>query len=215
VSEEESLRWSIVEACRNMRGLGLNQGTAGNISLRWQDGLLITPSGMAYEEMQAEDIVFMTPDGRFAQGQLPSSEWRIHCDILSARPDVQAIIHAHPLYSTAFAICRETIPAVHYMIAAAGGPTIRCSDYATFGTQELSEMALLALQDRNCCLLANHGILATGASLAKAMWLAVELETLCHQYAIARQIGTPRVLSDAEIAVNIEKFRTYGLRERS
>ncbi|WP_041778484.1 class II aldolase/adducin family protein [Beijerinckia indica] len=215
-SEEEALRWSIVEACRNMRGLGLNQGTSGNISVRWGEGLLITPSGLPYDQMQAADIVFLKFDGTFVSDRpiVPSSEWRIHRDILLAKPSVNAVVHAHPVYSTAFAMCRREIPAVHYMIAAAGGPTIRCSDYATFGTQALSETALKALEDRTCCLLANHGIIATGPNLAKALWLAVELETLCQQYYVASQIGTPVILSDAEIALNIEKFKSYGLKPR-
>ncbi|MBV8850303.1 MAG: class II aldolase/adducin family protein, partial [Methylobacteriaceae bacterium] len=127
-----------------------------------------------------------------------------------ARADVGAIVHAHPIYATAFAICRKEIPAAHYMIAAAGGPTIRCGPYASYGTSELSDIAVAALEGRNACLLANHGMIATGADLARAMWLAVEVETLCKQYAAALQIGTPHILPDDEIARTIEKFKTYG-----
>jgi L-fuculose-phosphate aldolase len=209
--KECAARQSIVDACMSMHRLGINQGTAGNISLRWRGGLLMTPSGLPYEDMRADDIVFMTIDGGFEHHLKPSSEWRFHRDILQARTDVDAVVHAHPIYATAFAMCQREIPAVHYMIAAAGGPTIRCASYASFGTEELSQAALKALVDRNCCLLANHGMIATGATLAKAMWLAVELETLCHQYAVALQIGAPKFLSDAEIALNVEKFKTYGL----
>jgi L-fuculose-phosphate aldolase len=132
---------------------------------------------------------------------------------MHARSDVGAIVHAHPVYATAFAICRKEIPAVHYMIAAAGGPTIRCGEYASYGTAELSAIAIVALEGRNACLLANHGMIATGADLDCAMWLAVEVETLCRQYAAALQIGKPHVLSSDEIARTVEKFQTYGLQQ--
>lgn len=204
------VRTAIVEAARSLNGLGLNQGTAGNISLRFEDGLLITPSGLPYEGMSADDIVFLRLDGSYDHPLRPSSEWRFHRDILASRTDVNAVVHAHPVYCTAFAMCRQEIPAVHYMIAAAGGPIVRCAPYATFGTPELSAHALEALEGRACCLLANHGMIATGPDLAKALWLAVELETLCRQYAVALQIGTPVVLQDDEIARNVEKFRSYG-----
>ncbi|GEP11304.1 class II aldolase/adducin family protein [Methylobacterium gnaphalii] len=211
---EFAVRQSIVDAARSMNGLGINHGTSGNVSVRWGDGLLITPSGLPYEQMSADDVVFVEMDGSFDHPLVPSSEWRIHRDILERRPDVNAVVHAHPIHCTAFAMCRQDIPAVHYMIAAAGGPTIRCSGYATFGTPELSELALEALEGRACCLLANHGMIATGPGLSKALWLAVELETLCRQYAVALQIGTPHVLSDDEIARNVEKFRSYGPRPK-
>lgn len=211
---EFAVRQSIVDAARSLSGLGLNHGTSGNVSVRWENALLITPSGLPYEQMSADDIVHVAMDGSFDHPLVPSSEWRIHRDILEARADVNAVVHAHPIHCTAFAICGMEIPAVHYMIAAAGGPTVRCSGYATFGTPELSELALEALEDRTCCLLANHGMIATGPGLSKAMWLAVELETLCRQYAVALQVGRPRVLPDDEIARNVEKFRTYGPRQK-
>ena len=209
---ELAVREAIVDACRQMNALGLNQGTSGNISVRWGDGLLITPSGLAYARMRPEDIVPMQLDGSHEHHLAPSSEWRFHCDIMKARPDVGAIMHAHPIYATAFAICHKEIPAVHYMIAAAGGPTIRCGDYASYGTAELSQIAVAALEGRNACLLANHGMIATGADLDKAMWLALEVETLCRQYAAALQIGTPHVLPNDEIARTVKKFEQYGPR---
>ncbi|MCE4225863.1 class II aldolase [Methylobacterium sp. C25] len=212
---EAALRQAIVVAARSMNGLGINHGTSGNVSVRWGDGLLITPSGLPYEQMSADDVVCLAMDGSFDHPLVPSTEWRIHRDILEKRPDVNAVVHAHPIHCTAFAMCRQDIPAVHYMIAAAGGPTIRCSGYATFGTPELSELALEALEDRACCLLANHGMIATGPSLSKALWLAVELETLCRQYAVALQVGRPHVLSDEEIARNVEKFKAYGPRPKT
>jgi L-fuculose-phosphate aldolase len=212
-SDEAAIRQSIVDACRRMNVLGINQGTSGNISVRWRDGLLITPSGLPYERMTRADVVPMQFDGSYEHALKPSSEWRFHCDIMNARKDIGAIVHAHPIYATAFAICRKEIPAVHYIIAAAGGPTIRCGGYASYGTPELSEIAVAALEGRNACLLANHGMIASGADLDRAMWLAVEVETLCMQYAAALQIGKPHVLSDDEIARTVEKFRTYGLQQ--
>ncbi|CEJ13760.1 L-fuculose phosphate aldolase [bacterium YEK0313] len=211
---EFATRQAMVEACRAMNGLGINQGTSGNISVRWNDGLFVTPSGLPYGQMTPDDIVFLNMDGTYDHDLVPSSEWRFHRDILQARPETGAIVHAHPTYCTAFAMCGEDIPAVHYMIAAAGGPTIRCGKYETYGTAELSMAALDALKDRTCCLLANHGMIATGPDLGKAMWLAVELETLCRQYAVALQVGTPRVLPDDEIARTIEKFKNYGPRPK-
>lgn len=208
--DEFRVRQSVVAAARSMSDLGLNQGTAGNVSVRWEDGLLVTPSGMPYDRMGADDVVHLRMDGGFDHPLSPSSEWRFHRDILLHRPEINAVVHAHPIHSTAFAMCRMEIPAVHYMIAAAGGPTVRCAGYATFGTEELSRLALAALEDRTCCLLANHGVIATGPDLPKALWLAVELETLCRQYAVALQVGTPVALSDDEIARNIERFKDYG-----
>lgn len=208
---EKAVRRSIIDACLGMNAAGINQGTAGNISLRWQEGLLITPSGQPYETMQPEDIVFMEMDGSYDHRLKASSEWRFHRDILEARPDINAIVHAHPIHATAFAMCNMEIPAVHYMIAAAGGPTIRCAPYASYGTPELSVCALAALEGRTCALLANHGMIATGADLAQAMWLAVEVETLCRQYAVALQVGVPAILADDEIERTVARFKTYGL----
>lgn len=211
---ERALRADIVRTCLEMSRQGINQGTSGNISVRWKEGLLITPSGLAYETMAAEDIVFLDMDGTASGPHAPSSEWRFHRDILRERADLNAIVHAHPAYCTAQAMLNEDVPAVHYMIAAAGGPSLRCAPYATFGTDELSENALAALQGRTACLLANHGLIACGPTLPKALWLAGECEALCRQYAIARQIGTPVVLPDAEIARVIEKFKDYGPRRK-
>lgn len=212
---EFAVRQAMVEACRSMNALGINQGTSGNISVRWRDGLLVTPSGLPYGEMDADDIVHLRIDGTHDHDLEPSSEWRFHRDIIRERPDVGAVVHAHPVYCTAFAMCRTDIPAAHYMISAAGGPTVRCAEYATFGTEELSRRALEALEDRTCCLLANHGMIATGPSLDRAMWLAVELETLCRQYAVALQVGTPVILPDEEVARTTDRFRSYGPRPKA
>lgn len=212
VGSAHATRQAIVEAMRDTLRLGLSQGTSGNVSVRWEDGLLITPSGIPAGRLSANDVVFMRADGGYDHPLKPSSEWRFHRDILAAKPEVGAVVHAHPPYSTAFAICNREIPAVHYMIAMAGGPTIRCAPYAPYGTEELSELAVEALQDRSACLLANHGLIATGRDLEAALWLAVEVEALCRQYALALQIGTPVLLSDDEIGRTVERFKSYGLR---
>ncbi len=209
--DERTARASVVDAARDLDAQGLNRGTSGNVSMRFRDGLLITPSGMPTAAMSPDDIVPMGFDGGHPPGLKPSSEWRFHRDILAARPEIGAIVHAHPIHCTAFAICGREIPAVHYMIAAFGGPTVRCAPYAPYGTETLSRLALAALQDRACCLLANHGMIAAGATLAKASWLAIELETLCQQYAVALQVGAPLVLPDDEIGRIVERFRGYGL----
>lgn len=210
-TDERNARDSIVAAARELDAQGLNRGTSGNVSVRFRDGLLITPSGVPTARMRPEDVVAMERDGSHPPDQKPSSEWRFHRDILAARPEVGAVVHAHPVYCTAFAMCGREIPAVHYMIAAFGGPTVRCAAYAPYGTAELSELALAALADRNACLLANHGMIAAGANVEKALWLSVELETLCQQYAVALQVGTPAILSDREIGTTVERFRGYGL----
>lgn len=208
--DEASLRADIVESMRRLEASGLNQGTSGNVSVRSGDGLLVTPSGIPSEALRPQDIVPMRLDGTFEGDLRPSSEWRFHRDILAARPEFGAVVHAHPIHATAFAICRRDVPAAHYMIAAAGGATIRCARYATFGTQELSDAALDALDGRNACLLANHGLIATGPDLERALWLAIEVETLCRQYAVALRIGQPVILPDEEIARVVEAFRGYG-----
>lgn len=172
--------------------------------------MLITPTSTPYEAMQPEQIVFMNLDGPFDAKQRPSSEWRFHRDILKARPEVNAVVHAHPPYATILAIMGLSIPPVHYMIACAGGDTIRCSPYATFGTEALSRHAVTALEGRSACLLAHHGMIAIASSLAKAMWLAVEVETLARQYHGCLQIGEPPLLSKAEIENVRSRMAGYG-----
>ena len=189
---------------------GINQGTSGNVSVRVDEGLLITPSGVPYSEMKPSDIVLMRLDGSHAGSLKPSSEWRLHTSILAARPEVGAIVHTHSMFATTIGCCGLEIPAVHYMIAATGGSRIPCVPYITYGTQELADAALAALEGRSACLLANHGMIVLGPSLKKAMWLAVEVETLSSQYWRALQIGRPNILSDAQVQAVIEKFKTYG-----
>ena len=215
---ELELRRGIIDACRSMNAMGINQGTSGNISARYGETMLITPSGVAYEEMVPEDIARMPIEGEYGswEGPMqPSSEWRFHLDIMRARPEVGSVVHTHSTYATTLAICGREIPAIHYMIAAAGGPSIRVAPYATYGTKELSDNALKALDGRTCCLLANHGLIATGPNLKRAMWLAVELETLARQYYHSLLIGGQQLLTDAEITGVIEKFKSYGPRPGS
>src|SRR6201996_5093501 len=209
IKDREKCR-SIIDACLRMNELGINQGTSGNISLRHQDGMLITPTSVPYEEMEPEQIVHMELDGSFDPKQRTSSEWRFHLDILRARPEVNAVVHTHPPYATILAIMGMEIPPIHYMIACVGGDNIRCAPYATFGSQELSDHAVDALQDRMACLLAHHGMIAVGPSLTKAMWLAVEVETLARQYHGCLQIGTPPQLSKAEIDNVLSRIAGYG-----
>ena len=210
---EHEKRQAIIDACRRMNALGINQGTSGNISVRHGDGMLITPTSMPYESMTPDQIVLMGMDGSHPHNQRPSSEWRFHLDILRSRKDVDAVVHAHPPYATMIAIMGREIPPIHYMIAAAGGDSIRCAPYATYGTAELSEYALKALEGRMACLLAHHGMIAVGPSLAKAMWLAVEVETLARQYHGCLQIGTPPLLSSGEIERVRQRMAGYGMSE--
>lgn len=212
---EEAVRKDIVAACLEMNRSGINQGTSGNISVRWGDGLLITPSGMPYEEMEPEDIVFLGMDGDPRGHNRPSSEWHFHRDILRGKPEVNAVVHAHPPYCTTIAIMGREIPALHYMIAVGGGHQIRCAPYATFGTEELSRHALDALRDRTACLLEHHGMIATGPSLGKAMWLAVEVETLARQFHGCLQIGGPRLLPVEEIDRVLTKFKEYAYQPKA
>lgn len=213
--EEWQLRQAIIAKCRWMNASGLNQGTSGNISARYQDRMLITPSATPYEAMTPEMIAAMPLEGEYGawEGPLPpSTEWRFHLDIMRARPDAGSVVHTHSTYATVLAIARKPIPACHYMIAAFGGNDIRCAGYARYGTAELSELALAALEGRNGCLLANHGMIAVGTNLDKAMWLAVELETLARQYYLSLALGSPHILSAEEVADAAKGFSTYGLK---
>jgi L-fuculose-phosphate aldolase len=205
-----SHRQAIIDACLEMERLGLTRGSSGNVSLRTDDGFLVTPSGMPARTLAPEDIVDMDMDGTASGARKPSSEWRFHRDIYAARPEIAAIVHNHPPFGIALASHGRAIPAFHYMVAMAGGIDIRCAPYATYGTQELSDHAVTALEGRFACLLSNHGMIACGKNLERAVALAVEVESLAEGYWRALQIGEPIILSDAEMAVVIEKFKSYG-----
>nr|WP_294838936.1 class II aldolase/adducin family protein [uncultured Methylotenera sp.] len=211
----EQAREQLLELSRQLCELGLNQGTSGNASIRVQNargqaGLLITPSGMAVAHMRPADMVWMDFSGH-AQGELaPSSEWRFHVDILRAKPAVNVVVHTHSMFATTLSTLRRDVPAFHYMIAVAGGDSIKCADYALFGSQQLSDNALLALNNRTACLLANHGMIAVGDTVEKALSITVEVETLCEQYLRALQVGEPYILTQQEMLEVHEKFKGYG-----
>jgi L-fuculose-phosphate aldolase len=206
-------RRAVADTVRWLVARGLYAGTSGNVSARTADGLLITPTGVPCEDVDAASIVAMAADGA-ARGRLaPSSEWRIHRDIYRQRPEVGAVVHTHSTAATALACLRRPIPAFHYMVAKAGGDDIRCARYATYGTPALSRSALAALAGgRRACLLANHGLLALGPDLSSARALAEEIEALCAQYIAARAAGTPIILPTPEMKRVRAKFATYGQR---
>lgn len=204
----------VIEGCRALISLGLTYGTSGNVSVRRDSSsLFVSPTGMAYEALEPADIPLLTLDGRWFGRRRPSSEWRFHRDIMAARPEVGAIVHAHSRYATALACTGRGIPAFHYMVAVAGGEDIRCAPYHTFGTQELSAAALTALEGRKACLLAHHGIIAVGADLTAALKLAGEVESLAAQYCAALALGDVGQLDAAEMGRVVEKFRSYGRQE--
>jgi len=209
---ETDLRTALADTARQTVARGLNSGAAGNVSARFGDGFLVTPSGLPGDGLRAEQMVFVDMDGRPAGPLKPSSEWRIHRDIYRARPEVNAVVHAHSPHAVSLACLRRDIPPFHYMVAAAGGKDIRCAHYATFGTQALSDAVLTALQDRRACLMANHGLVAVGTTLPAALGLAVEVEELCAQYWRASLMGQPVILGDAEMDEVLERFRNYGQR---
>lgn len=215
-TDEKTLRESLVAACRAMNALGISQGTSGNISVRCGDRMLISPSATPYDVMEPGMVAAMPFDGEDGEwsGPLkPSTEWRFHLAILKRRPDIGAVVHGHPTYCTTLAIARKEIPACHYMIAAFGGTTVRCAGYARFGSEELSRLALDALQGRTACLLANHGMIALGETLDKAMWRAVELETIARQYYLSLALEGRVILTDAEIAEVTAAFGSYGVKD--
>lgn len=205
------LREQVVAACRELARRGLTHGTSGNVSVRRDtSSLYISPTGLAYEALEPDDVPLLAFDGRWFGRRVPSSEWRFHRDILQSRSDVGAVVHTHSRCATALACTARGIPAFHYMVAVAGGSDIRCAPYHTFGSQELSAAALAALAGRRACLLANHGMIALGADLSAALALAGEVENLAAQYCAALAIGGVKILDEAQMQRVVEKFRTYG-----
>lgn len=204
------LRQEIIDTCLRMNAEGINQGTSGNVSARVSGGFLITPSGIPYDRLTTDMIVEMDLGGGYYGSFLPSSEWRMHLDVYRGRTEAEAVVHTHSIHATALACLKRSIPAFHYMVAAAGGKDIRVAKYATFGTQALSDQMLKALKDRKACLLANHGVIAFGPDLAKALWLAGEVETLARQYLLVLDAGEPILLGDAEMDRVLDRFANYG-----
>ena len=205
-----TLRQRIIEACHQMERSGLNRGTSGNVSCREGDHFLITPSGVPVSQLRPEGIVAMDFSGKIIGDGKPSSEWHFHLDLLKNRSELNAIVHTHSPHATALACLREDLPAFHYMIAIAGGDSVRCAPYALFGTEALSANAVNAMRDRKACLLANHGLIAAGRDLDEAMTVSTEIESLCQQYLLARQTGQPVLLSSEEMQAVIHRFRSYG-----
>ncbi len=212
------MRQLLLEVTQKLSAIGLNRGTSGNVSVRHdldgERGFLITPTGIAAEDMTPNDMVWMDFAGNIKDAvknkHKPSSEWRFHHDILQVCPEVNAVIHTHSMFATTLSTLRCDMPAFHYMIALAGGDSIRCAPYALFGSQALSDYALIALTNRQACLLANHGMIAIGATLQKALAMTIEVETLCEQYLRALQVGKPHILTSQEMAEVLEQFKDYG-----
>ena len=212
---EAWLRQRVIDVALDLAHTGLSPQMSGNVSARFDGGFLVTPSGVAYDDLLPDDLALMDFEGNVLDGQLPpSSEWQMHAGIYREREEVGGIVHAHSDYAVTLAVMHKDIPPFHYMVAVAGGRDIRCAPYATFGTAALAEHALAALEGRKACLLAHHGQIALGETVEEALHLAHEVETLAGQYWRALQIGDPPLLSDEEMAVNVEKFRTYGRRAK-
>ena len=209
---EQELRLALLDTSRRLVELGLNRGTAGNGSVRCGENILITPSALPVAEMSEQDMVLLDAEGKVLKGGKPSSEWRFHRDILQARPEVGAVLHMHSTYATTIACLRRSVPAVHYHIAIAGGDTIRCTPYSVFGEQNLSDLALEALQDRKACLLGNHGMIALGKDLSDALSVALEVEFLCEIYWRTLQAGGPQILTEQQMYEVKQKFVEYKKR---
>lgn len=209
----QQLSRKIIDTCLEMTRLGLNQGTAGNVSVRYQDGMLITPSGIPYELLTEEHIVYVDKQGKYEAGKLPSSEWHFHLAVYATRDDVNAVVHNHSLHCAAVSILEKSIPPFHYMIAVSGTDHIPCVPYATFGTAKLAEYVQQGIQQSKAILLAHHGLIAAEENLDKALWLAHEVEILASWYMklLATQLPIPE-LSKEEMAIVLEKFKSYGLR---
>jgi L-fuculose-phosphate aldolase len=212
--EDQALRDQAIHAVRKLDSLGLNRGSTGNLSLRCaragQDGMLITPTGMGADDMQAQDLVWLGFDGSHAGLWQPSSEWHFHQAVYQARPDLQAVVHTHSVHAAALACLRRPLPAFHYMVAVAGGNDVPLVPYHLFGTAALSKGVAQAMARRDACLLANHGLVAAGAKLAQAMKVTLEIESLCEVYLKALAVAEPVVLADAEMALVLERFSSYG-----
>ena len=208
--QEENIRKSIIDASLLLEKKKLNQGKSGNISIRWKNGMLITPSGIPYEGMKVKDIVFVDNEGKSEGIWTPSIEWKFHLDILKTRKDFNVVIHNHPAYGSGMSMLRKDIKAYHYMIAFMGGDTVRCSTFAPPGTQELSKAVLKALKNRKACLLANHGAITCGIDIEEALLLTEELEALCKQITIANINGKPKLVEKKYMKVIIEAIKSYG-----
>jgi L-fuculose-phosphate aldolase len=210
-----ALREAAVAAVRRLDALGMNRGSTGNLSLRLGDGMLITPTGMGADDLRPQDLVWRGWDGTLRGDWQPSSEWHFHQAVYLARPGLHAVVHTHSTHAAALACLRRELPAFHYMVAVAGGDDVPCVPYHLFGTEALSQAVAGAFGQRNACLMANHGLVAGGATLAHAMKVAQEIESLCEVYLKALAVGEPIVLSREEMQAVIERFGHYGKAARA
>ena len=205
IEAEQVIKYAKMLNVKNLSAL-----RSGNISVRYKNGFLITPSGIKYSQLKSEDVVFVSLDGKFDNlKQNPSSEWRFHKDIYVKKKEANAVVHAHSTHATAVSAHGKSIPAFHYMVALAGGDDIKCAEYATFGTEELSKNILEALDKRKACLMSNHGQVVFDTNLEKAFELAEEIENICHQYINTLKIGIPKILSNNEMKKVLEKVKDY------
>ncbi|WP_299958630.1 class II aldolase/adducin family protein [uncultured Roseobacter sp.] len=213
---EKELRKEVVAAYQELSAEGMNKGASGNVSARLGEHMLITPSGIPSALMEPDQVAKLRIDddaGGYDGPCKPSSEWRFHRDILRNRQDAGAVVHAHAPFSTILSILRKPIPAVHYMMAAFGTTEIKVADYCCYGTPELSQAVITAMEGANGCLMANHGMVVAGPNMTRTMWLAGEIELLASQYYHSLLAGTPHILSDAEIAETAKSFESYGPQE--
>ena len=201
----------IIRTCVEMESRGINQGTSGNLSIKYKNGFLITPSSVPYTEMKPEDIVEMNWNGEFV-GKQPSSEWRFHRDILKNRNDINVVLHCHSINATSLSCHNKDIPAFHYIVGLAGGNNIRCAKYATFGSQELADNALIAIKDRLACLLGHHGMICIGKTFKQALMLGCEVEAMAKMYIKALSIGVTEILSKEEMDIVVKRMErmSYG-----
>jgi L-fuculose-phosphate aldolase len=210
-ADEAKLRTRMVEVMRAMDARGLNRGTSGNVSARFGDGMLVSPSGVPPERLTPESMVFVGADDSIPEGQLkPSSEWRMHMQILRRRPDVGGVVHCHSRHATILACAGRPIPAVHYMVGVSGGASVPVAPYATFGSEALADAVVAALDGRNAALMANHGQIAVAPSLSHALLIAEEIEEQAAVYWGCLAIGGPNLLSDDQMAEILTRFRSYG-----
>lgn len=217
MATEQTARQDVIDACLAMNASGLSHGTSGNISVRFEDQMLISPSATPYDQMTPDMIASVDLSGEMPDvwhgPKKPSTEWRFHWAAMRQRADVTAVVHAHPPYCTALSILRKPIPACHYMVAIFGGMDVRVADYDTFGTSQLAANVARALEGRSACLMANHGMVATGTGIDQAMWRAGELESLAQQYHLALTIGEPHILSEKEMEGTFAMIAGYGVQD--
>ena len=208
--KEKFLRKKIIQTCLTIDSKKLNQGKTGNVSNRWKNGMLITPSGVDYKKLNYTDIVFVDINGKIIGEGVPSIEWRFHLNIIKKRKEIDSIIHNHPIYGTGFSILRKEIKSFHYLIGLFGGANIKCTKFKMPGTEELSDEVFKSLKNRKACLIANHGAITLGKDLDEALYLAEQFEALCQQITIANINGNPKFIDHKEMKIIIKKLKHYN-----